>query len=116
MDRKPLTLSISLICEANMGTSVTMEVTNLKFKLFKGLQLASLPQGYSYDPSTGELNIAKLECPGNNALIELNVNGIDCKAAGIGIANHAIDYNTTLTVTDAQSPPQVQSFHPALRA
>lgn len=101
MDRKPLTLSISLICEANMGTSVTMEVTNLKFKLFKGLQLASLPQGYSYDPSTGELNIAKLECPGNNALIELNVNGIDCKAAGIGIANHAIDYNTTLTVTDA---------------
>ena len=100
MDRKPLKLSLSLICEANLGTTVEMEFHDLKFKLFKGLEFANLPQGYSYDPSTGELKIARLECPGNNALIELNVSGIDCKAAGIAIANHAIDYKTTLSVEE----------------
>ncbi len=97
----PMLITMKLITSGFSGNDTMIKIKNVKMNFLKGLQLVDKPSNYSYNPTTGVLEITNLECPRNEATIELKVNRIDFTKSGTHLNGHNFNYQTTITLDQA---------------
>lgn len=101
IDCQPMTIEMKLITSGFSGDDTLLKLKNVKLNFLKGLTLAPLPAGYSYNSTTGQLLINNLDCPGNVATITLVVNKIDFTKSSTHIEGHNFNYHTDVTLDSA---------------